>query len=269
MPMEAVEAAVHDVHEGEATAFERDDVELNSEDTAEPLNFLEENAPSNLDSPEAPIPSPIIPSSISSERSVDSIFSFPETDVPTVQNPQLVGEVFPDPPSTPQIWESEELLAHTPDVVNVHTPNTPSHAISPPRTGNSDEGTWDGFKLVGDNYDWRVVPRHQTLESRGSDIHGFQFMAVKDRIDLSGLSDKHNQPVSLSKDFCAKSLLPSHADMKALQRNLCVLVARILTKHLPEFQSLSKFVPSHISHKYCQQMRQKSEVVSITVILRP
>ena len=86
----------------------------------------------------------------------------------------------------------------------------------------SDQDTWEGFKLVGDNLDWKGKPRHQTLDSRGYDFHAFQFMAVKDRINMSHLSDKHDQPLCLSRAFNAESLLPTSDDVKTLEKNLCI-----------------------------------------------
>ena len=150
----------------------------------------------------------------------------------------LKMKIIPDPPMTPDIRE-----------VVQHTPHASICVVSSPRAGNNDQdrGTWAGFKLVGDNQDWRGKPRHQTLDSRGYGFHAFQLTAVEDRINISHLSDKHNKPVRLSKYFHAKSLLSSHDDVITLEKNLCILVARILTQHIPEFQPLSKFVLSHTS----------------------
>ena len=126
---------------------------------------------------------------------------------------------------------------------------------------------WLGFKLVGDNLDRRVKPRHQTMDKRGTDFHAFQYIAIKDRIDLSNFSDKYDKPVCLSEEFDANGVLPSQDDVMIIKQKFCIVIARIFTEYIPDFQSLSKFVPSHISHKYSSQMRQISEVVRFKKIL--
>ena len=72
---------------------------------------------------------------------------------------------------------------------------------------------WLGFKLVGDNLDRRVKPRHQTMDKRGTGFHAFQYIAIKDRVDLSNFSDKHDKPVCLSEEVDANGVLPSQDDV--------------------------------------------------------
>ncbi len=48
---------------------------------------------------------------------------------------------------------------------------------------------WHGFKFVGDNIDKNIHPRFQRHEKRGQSLHYFHGYAVRDRIDLSTLSD--------------------------------------------------------------------------------
>lgn len=120
--------------------------------------------------------------------------------------------------------------------------------------------TWNGFKLVGDNLDIRVKPRHQTMELKVKDHHAFAYIGVKDRINLSAFSDSNEPPV-LS-DEHIKTAIPDSHDCRKMEENFCVLIARILTKHMPEFEEFASFVPSHIHHKYSSEMSTKSEIVS-------
>lgn len=48
----------------------------------------------------------------------------------------------------------------------------------------SDESTWSGFKLVGDNLDKNVHPRYGRIDHRTQSLHFFQLYAVKDRVNL-------------------------------------------------------------------------------------
>ena len=52
---------------------------------------------------------------------------------------------------------------------------------------------WYGFKLIGDNIDKNVKPRHQTMEHRGSSLHYFNCYAVLDRVNLS---DHSGEPIN-------------------------------------------------------------------------
>ena len=52
---------------------------------------------------------------------------------------------------------------------------------------------WFGFKIVGDNIDKTVKPRHETLHQRSQSLHYFHAYAVRDRIDFSFLSAEPSQ----------------------------------------------------------------------------
>lgn len=289
MQGEATEPVVHDVQGGEVSIEWGSDFETFFNDD-EPLNFLEDVAsPTPPDSPEAPIPSPITPSTTSEQSddaNIEVLSCLPQNVTDAPSSPSLVLDESAEPPSTPDNITEPCHTASEPSGESGQL--CPMDEVEEPFLSSIEANelfdedwepagipfassraslqivqcSWEGYKLVGDNLDWRGKPRHQTLDSRGFEYHAFQIMAVKDRINLSHLSDKHDKPVCLEKDFSAKSLLPTKNDIKAIQQNLCVLVARILTKHIPDFKSLSKYVPSHISHKYSKEMSKKSEVVS-------
>ena len=91
--------------------------------------------------------------------------------------------------------------------------------------------TWTGFRIVGDNIDRSLRPRHQTLDSRTRSFHYFNSYAVLDRCNFSAFDDCNISLVSLS-DFDVKSLLLSSSDLQQLHQNMAVIVWRILTEHL-------------------------------------
>ena len=47
-----------------------------------------------------------------------------------------------------------------------------------------------GYKFVGDNVDKNIKPSYQRHEIRGQSLHHFQGYAVRDRLDLSHLSNQ-------------------------------------------------------------------------------
>ena len=116
------------------------------------------------------------------------------------------------------------------------------------------------FQIIGDNVDLRQHPSHQTLERRNQDHHWFHLMAVRDRVSAGDISV--TDPTVLVKDLGLHTILPSIEDCKALNDELVVLVARVLTTRLEKWQSLSGCVPTHIQHKYSNETAMKSEIVS-------
>ena len=76
------------------------------------------------------------------------------------------------------------------------------------------------FKLVGDNIDKLIHPRHMRLDNQNQSIHYFHAYGVHDRIDLSNFNDKTRVPQLASIDLT--NLLPSPSDERALQTNFAV-----------------------------------------------
>ncbi len=50
------------------------------------------------------------------------------------------------------------------------------------------------YKLVGDNIDKNVTPRHMTIDSQTRSLHYFHVYGVRDRIDLSSYSNDRQVP---------------------------------------------------------------------------
>ena len=115
-----------------------------------------------------------------------------------------------------------------------------------------------GFKMVIDNIDKTVKPRHQTIDAQSQSLHYVQVYAMKDRIDFSQLSKTAPSPGRSIYD-----ILPTTSDYQKLKDNFTILVAHILVKHVPYFtQDFSGLLVNHIPHKYSLEMAKKSEVVS-------
>ena len=93
---------------------------------------------------------------------------------------------------------------------------------NPTETVLSPQQSWIGFKFVGDNIDKRVKPRFQRSEIRGHDGHYFHGFAVKDRIDLSALSEEKPPRVEPQ----SSQLLPSNEDISAYKKDLEILISR-------------------------------------------
>ena len=83
-------------------------------------------------------------------------------------------------------------------------------------------GDWFGYKFVGDNIDKNVKPSFQRAEQRGQSLHHFHGYAVRDRVNLSGLSD---EPPEYS-ECDPQLLLPSSEDITSLKQEFVILVSR-------------------------------------------
>ena len=105
-----------------------------------------------------------------------------------------------------------------------------------------------------DNIDKTVWPQHQTLEKRTQSLHYFHSFAVKDRIDASNLSDVQSE-VDLSL-LPLEMLLPTKDDLDHLLDNCTVMVSRILVEVV--FSQFKNEIPTHIPHKYQNEMSMKS-----------
>jgi hypothetical protein len=110
-----------------------------------------------------------------------------------------------------------------------------------------------GLKLVIDNINKTVKPRHQRVDAQTQSLHYIQVYAVKDRINYTSLS--HSPPPA---DKSVYDLI-----YQKLKRNFKVIVSRILVKHIAFFsEDFKGLTELHIPHKYSSEMAKKSEIVS-------
>ena len=138
-----------------------------------------------------------------------------------------------------------------------HTCSTSSQEFSPTPVTKPLLTT---FKIVGDNIDKSVKPRHETSQDHTKSLHYFHSFAVRDRQDVTHiedfpcLPDKDNIDVNI--------ILPSEEDKENIMNNMAILMGRVIQKHCIFFKTHVKRVQSHIPHMYSKEMSMKSEVVS-------
>jgi hypothetical protein len=119
------------------------------------------------------------------------------------------------------------------------------------------------YTLCGDNIDKSVRRRYQRSDKTTISLHYFHFYGVKNRIDVSHLS---NISPARTLNEVAKALLlvPSPADDVKLKKNVATLVSRVLVKHMEFFKfCFSDVTCWHIKHPYYKEMSKKSVVVSM------
>ena len=148
-----------------------------------------------------------------------------------------------DPLSSPDITASQHV--DQPDLVPI--------SCSSPKPATS---KWSGFKVVIDNIDMHIKPRHQTFERQARSIHYVNAYATLDRIDLSDYSTQ-----TTGGEVSIASLLPTSSDRESVLDNFAVLAGRILCQCIPALQELTGLETSHIHHTYSMEMNRKSDIV--------
>ena len=119
-----------------------------------------------------------------------------------------------------------------------------------------------GVKLCGDNVDWTVTPRSIRADRQTQSIHYFHSYAVRDRIDMSGLSDI--QPTSKpSMSEVISKILPTAHEESLIHDEFVILLAHMLCSNMKYFKwTFAGCIDWHIKHRHSPEMSRKSEVVS-------
>ena len=161
--------------------------------------------------------------------------------------------------SSPTPESASSSTTHsTPSTVSQPEPVTTSSPVPGNQRGSFPECQTSGMKLVLDNIDKTVRPRHQTSDAQTKSLHYIQVYGVKDRVNFTGLS---TSPPPIDKSVY--DILPSGIEYQTLKDNFAILVARILVEHIPFFrEDFSGLITNHIPHCYSTEMTNKSEVVS-------
>ena len=92
------------------------------------------------------------------------------------------------------------------------------------------------FKVVGDNIDKHIKPHEMRMDAQATTLHYFNMYAVKDRINMSALSNVASLPDISSVNL--NSVLPCSAEETKIFHNFSILVGRVLKKRMPFFFSL-------------------------------
>lgn len=80
------------------------------------------------------------------------------------------------------------------------------------------DNVWSGFKIVGDNFDKNF---RRTFQRITQSHHYFHMYAVKDRVDLSNISDLPRDGV-----IDVSLLLPQSSDHDEMLKNFTTLISR-------------------------------------------
>ena len=113
------------------------------------------------------------------------------------------------------------------------------------------------FKIVFDNIDKNVKPRHMRSDRQTNSLHYVHAYAVKDRVDFSATTSELRGEVNIF------DVLPNAQDYTSLKASFTTLVSRLIVKYLTFFSKDYKpLTCNHIPHKYSKEMSIKSDIVS-------
>ena len=126
---------------------------------------------------------------------------------------------------------------------------------------------WFGFRIVGDNLDKNVKPSNPRIDHGTTSQHFFNLVALRDCIDLSGISDDPSTYLRTPVDNLELNiLLPSSLDYEELISSYGVLMSRVLVSKVPYFaHTFDDVVVKHISHEYGREMSIKTEAVCCVI----
>lgn len=81
--------------------------------------------------------------------------------------------------------------------------------------------------------------------------------------------DNHLDPSKSTKpatELQLAELLPTPSVIKRLKSRWAILSSRVLVKYIEKLRNMKSHVIKHITHPYSEQMKEKSELVSINII---
>ena len=168
------------------------------------------------------------------------------------------GSEAADPTSPPDISSEEMYQSSSASVlsgvssIDLDSFLGPEHPVP--------AGSLTTFKIVGDNIDKDVKPRNMRSDYQTRSLHYFHAYAVRDRLNLDNCDHCASAPNPSTIDL--ELLLPSKENEMQIRRNMGILIARTLKKHLLYFSKYGKGVERHIMHSFYEEMSQKSNVVS-------
>ena len=136
-----------------------------------------------------------------------------------------------------------------------------------PVVSNAQSGVFPPtFKIVGDNIDKKVKPRHMREDRQAQMLNNFHLYAVRDRVDTSNLPEELPS-LRAFEGLTIHDILPSSDDHDKMLENYVTLFARVITAEIPFFKQFEDVVPLHIIHEHSREMERKSEVVSSTLFI--
>ncbi|XP_072039751.1 uncharacterized protein [Amphiura filiformis] len=129
---------------------------------------------------------------------------------------------------------------------------------------NHNKSRHPGYQLVGDNVDMKIHVRQMTVSHQNTDLHHFNHLAVKNRVNAFHLPD--DKPICPPDEFQPNLVLPNVLTNAALRSSWIVLIGRIISEHITSFAWFKDHLPDLIPHEHMAEAGKKSETVGLGVL---
>ena len=122
-----------------------------------------------------------------------------------------------------------------------------------------------GRKIVLDNIDYHQHTHDMTVDNKDADLHYCSYMATENRVSGNHLSSSEpilDDLMGLENGvFC-----PNKIEHQKQRSNYIDLVSRYITEEIPCLEFLKTSVSWHIEHQYSEEMKQRTDTVSLTFL---
>lgn len=120
------------------------------------------------------------------------------------------------------------------------------------------------FRGTGDNWDLKILKGHMRKDIQNEDLHLFASNLIENRVNFGHLTN--SSPKGNIVNFPRTNFTLSGNEWKMYAEAAKILVGRIILEFFPKFKCLKSIIPSHIQHKYSNEMAQKSNITSLPII---
>ena len=122
------------------------------------------------------------------------------------------------------------------------------------------------FCVVLDNLDWDIKVHDMRQENQNVSKHAVASTIVFDRVKSSHVPD--NGPKRDINTTTPDIFLLSDEDLRESADRYLVYAARIFVEFSPALNFLANLLPKHISHEYSELMKQKSDIITMPILMK-
>lgn len=122
------------------------------------------------------------------------------------------------------------------------------------------------FTIVLDNIDWEIRAHDLREEHQNVSEHAVASTLVFDRVSSDHLPD--NSPQKNIKTTDPGFFLLSDDELSQIAYRYRVYAGRIIVKEIPQLSFLADLLPKHIPHQYSEEMKEKSEIITMPVLMK-
>jgi len=120
------------------------------------------------------------------------------------------------------------------------------------------------FCGTGDNWDLKVLVTHMRNDHQNQDMHMFSSNLIMNRVNFSHLPNEN--PLCSLRDLKTSVFSLNVEEWKRYVNTSKVIIARIIVDFFPQFSFLKACIPSHIEHRFSDEMKDKSFIASLPII---